>query len=124
MTPLLFLLLSVDTPQVDTLHYVCFSKSEAVAAADSALKGMMDSKRLRLTTAMFAAKANEASLLREAMRVDTLADRQMMVAYEARTNEAKSWEKAYIGQRAKGTKKTVLWTVIGILMGAYLKTVL
>lgn len=119
MKPFLFLLLPIASfgQCRDTTHWVCFTEAEARAAADSALKGQSGLRRLQHTTILWKSKEHEVMELREAMRVDSIADRDTQKALEAMTNASISWQKAVVEQKRKGTRKTITWFILAFLAG-------
>lgn len=120
LKPLPFLLLPLASfgQCRDTTHWVCLTEQEARAAADSALKGQSAIRRYQTAIVGLKAKEHEVIDLRQAIRVDSIADHQRAVAFEAKSNETDAWKRAVGEQKRKATKKTLLWTIFGIIAGA------
>lgn len=108
---------SLSSGQDSTKCYVCLTRSEAIAAADSALLGQSSVRRLKIAAAMFAAKAEEADELRSAIEVGQQEVYALRSAIEQEQRANDLWQTAYKQQKWKATRKTLGWFALAFIAG-------
>jgi hypothetical protein len=123
MIALAFLVFAVDTPRVDPC-WLCLTEYQARQAADNTLLGEKAKADLVVLKAQKRYLQKYAEGLEYVIQKDSLADMQAHANFNTQQRMTEYWEEQYKARGKKATGKTLVWTLIGILTGAYLKTVL